>query len=123
MNSKDMPSFVPLTLRRRGIKHVNADNRVHDATLLTGVGRAFYWQYLLDTGVMPSARAIARAENLHHTVVCELLRLTLLAPDIIEQFMTGEQPRSLTLTWFQRCWLKVDWHVQRQLIASFEEDV
>jgi hypothetical protein len=32
----------------------------------------------------------------------ELLRLTLLAPDIIEQFMAGQQPRRLTLMWFQR---------------------
>jgi hypothetical protein len=29
----------------------------------------------------------------------ELLRLTLLAPDIIEQLMAGRQPRRLTLMW------------------------
>ena len=67
--------------------------------------------------------AIARAEKLHHSVVNELLRLTLLAPDIIEQFMAGKQPRRLTLMWFQRNRLMVDWQGQRQLMASFEEDV
>ena len=58
-----------------------------------------------------------------HSVVNELLRLTLLAPDIIEQFMTGKQPRRLTLMWFQRNRLMVDWHAQRQLMAIFEENV
>jgi len=47
----------------------------------------------------------------------------LLAPDIIEQFMAGKQPRRLTLMWFQRNRLTVDWHAQRQLMATFEEDV
>ena len=53
----------------------------------------------------------------------KLLRLTLLAPDIVEQFMAGKQPRRLTLMWFQRNRLMVDWHAQRQLMATFEEAV
>jgi hypothetical protein len=52
-----------------------------------------------------------------------LLRLTLLAPDIIEPFMAGKQPRRLTLMWFQRIRLMVDWHAQRQLMSSSEEDM
>ena len=60
---------------------------------------------------MQSSAAIARAEKLHHSVVNELLRLTLLTPDIIEQFMAGRQPRRLTLMWFQRNRLMVDWYV------------
>jgi hypothetical protein len=53
-------------------------------------------------------------------VVNELLRLTLLAPDIIEQLMAGRQPRRLTLMWFQRNRLPVGWPAQRDIIASFE---
>jgi hypothetical protein len=71
---------------------------------------------------MTSGSFIARAEKLHHSVVNELLRLTLLAPDIIERMMAGRQPRRLTLMWFQRNRLPVDWQAQRQLMASFEED-
>lgn len=119
-----METFVPLTFRRRGVQRVVTDERcVHDVTLLDGVARAFYWQHLLDTGAMQSGSAIARSEKLHHSVVNELLRLTLLAPDIIEQFMAGKQPRRLTLMWFQRNRLMVDWHAQRQLMSSFGEDV
>ena len=117
-------TFVPLTLRRRGVQRVvQAPTGAHDVTLVNGMARAFYWQYLLDTCAMQSGSAIARAEKLHHSVVNELLRLTLLAPDIIEQFMAGKQPQRLTLMWSQRNRLMVDWQAQRQLMASFEEDV
>ena len=37
--------------------------------------------------------------------------------------LQGTQPRRLTLMWFQRNRLMVDWCAQRQLMASFEEDV
>ena len=50
----------------------------------------------------------------------ELLRLTLLAPDIIEQLMAGRQPRRLTLMWFQRNPLPVDWQAQRDIITNFQ---
>ena len=46
-----------------------------DTTIVQGLGRAFYWQHLLDTGVMESGSEIARHECLHHSTVNELLRL------------------------------------------------
>jgi hypothetical protein len=117
-----LDTFVPLVFRRRGVQRVaEGHGEVHDVTLLDGVARAFYWQHLLDTGAMQSGSAIARAEKLHHSVVNELLRLTLLSPDIIEQFMAGKQSRRLTLMWFQRNRLPVDWQAQRQIMASFED--
>ncbi|ASJ23858.1 site-specific recombinase resolvase [Laribacter hongkongensis] len=116
-----LETFVPLVLRRRGVQRVADDDRdVHDVTLIDGLARALYWQHLLDTGAMKSGSAIARAEKLHPSVVNELLRLTLLAPDIIERMMAGKQPRRLTLMWFQRNRLTVDWQAQRELMASFE---
>lgn len=121
---ESLETFVPLVFQRRGVQRVASDDRdVHDVTLIDGLARAFYWQHLLDTSAMKSGSAIARAEKLHPSVVNELLRLTLLAPGIIEQFMAGRQPRRLTLMWFQRNRLMLDWHAQRQLMNSFEEDV
>ena len=82
--------------------------------------RAFYWKSLLDTGVMKSGSEIAKNEGLHHSVVNELMRLTLLAPDIITQLMSGTQPRRLNLMWFQRNRLPVDWQAQRAIIDGFK---
>jgi hypothetical protein len=114
-------TFVPVAFRRRGVQRIVADKRsVHDATLLDGLARAFYWQHLVDTGVMKDGSDIARAEGLHPSVVNELLRLTLLAPDIIDLLMTGRQPRRMTLMWFQRHPLPVDWEAQRQIVRRFE---
>ena len=118
-----METFVPLTLRRRGVQRVVTDERsVHDVTLIDGLARAFYWQHLLDISAMQSGSAIARVENLHYSVVNELLRLTLLAPDIVELLMAGRQPRRMTLIWFQRNSLPVDWEAQRQIVRRFEEE-
>jgi len=83
-----MPKFVPLGLRRRGKRPLGSEARSgHNVTLLDGVARGFYWQHLLDTGAMHSGSDIARAEGLHHSVVNELLRLTLLAPQVIENMV------------------------------------
>lgn len=120
---ESLETFVPLRFRRRGVRRVASDERsVHDVTLIDGLARAFYWQHLLDIGAMQSGSAIARAEKLHSSVVTELMRLTLLAPDIIEMLMSGQQPHRMSLIWFQRNPLPVDWSKQRQIVQSFEED-
>lgn len=120
---KKMETFLPLQFRRRGAQRVIVDDRyVHDVKLLEGVARAFYWQHLLDTGVMKSGSDIARAEGLHPSVPNELMRLTLLAPDIIEKLMMGRQPRRMNLIWFRSNSLPVDWSAQRKIVQRFEED-
>lgn len=120
---KKLETFLPLQFRRRGAQRVIVDDRyVHDVKLLEGVARAFYWQHLLDTGVMKSGSDIARAEGLHPSVPNELMRLTLLAPDIIEKLMMGSQPRRMNLIWFRSNSLPIDWSAQRKIVQRFEED-
>ena len=120
----DLGAFIPMVLRRRGIQRITDDKRhVHDVTLLEGLARAFYWQHLLDIGAMKTGADIAQAEGLHPSVINELLRLTLLAPDIIDGMMAGKQPRRLTLMWFQRNRLPVDWQAQREIMGTFEVDL
>ena len=120
---KKLETFLPLQFRRRGAQRVIVDDRyVHDVKLLEGVARAFYWQHILDTGVMKSGSDIARAEGLHPSVPNELMRLTLLAPDIIEKLMMGSQPRRMNLIWFRSNSLPVDWSAQRKIVQRFEED-
>ena len=122
MNTGDaLETFVPLVFKRRGIQRLADTGAVaHDLTIIEAVARAFYWQQLLDSGQFESGAAIARAEELHHSTVNELLRLTLLAPDIVHSLLAGRQPLRLTLIWFQRNPIPVSWHEQRQLISSFE---
>lgn len=120
MNS-NLETFVPLQFKRRGVRRLASTAApLYDTTFLEGLGRAFYWQQLIDKRLAKSGSDIARREGLHPSTVNELLRLTLLAPDIIEMLMTGNQPPTLTLMWFQRHRLPVDWQAQRTLLTQFE---
>jgi hypothetical protein len=82
--------------------------------------RAFYWQQLLDDGVVASGSEIARREGLHHSTVNELLRLTLLEPAIIQAILARQQPQCMTLLWFQRNPMPTDWVAQREILARFD---
>ena len=65
---------------------------------------------------------LAAAEGLHKTTVRVVVKLSSLAPDLVEQILAGRQPRRLTLCWLQRHRLPVEWPAQRELIASFESE-
>ncbi len=82
----------------------------------------FYWQHLVDTGVMKSGSDIARAEGLHPSVPNELMRLTLLAPDILELLMAGRQPRRMNLIWFQRNPCQSIGRRNARSLSALEED-
>ncbi len=115
-----LETVVPLSFKRRGIRRVSQTNlAVHDITFLQALSRGFYWRHLLDTGAAKSGADIARLEGIHSTSVNEQIRLTFLAPDIIERLMAGHQPRRLTLVWFQHHRLPLDWPIQRTIIENF----
>ena len=52
---------------------------------------------LIETGVHASIEALARAEKINPSNVGRVLRLTLLAPEIIEAIMEGRQPAGMTM--------------------------
>ncbi len=93
-----LTTFIPLQIKKRGgskmvvrpdgqVAAPGRSNTQHDQPLLVALTRAFYWQQLLDDGVVGSGSEIARREGLHHSTVNELLRLTLLEPAIIQSLL------------------------------------
>lgn len=126
-----LTTFIPLRIRKRGGRTVvlrpdgdaSAPGNVraqHDQPMQVALTRAFYWQQLLDDGVVASGSDIAKREGLHHSSVNELLRLTLLEPAIIQAILAGRQPRCMSLLWFQRNPLPTDWVAQRDVVAGFD---
>ena len=126
-----LSTVIPLKIRKRGASKVvvrpdgqiEAPGKVaaqHDQPLLVALTRAFYWQQLIDDGVVGSGSEIAQREGLHHSTVNELLRLTLLEPAVIQSILAGQQPRCMSLLWFQRNPLPADWMAQRKLVAAFD---
>ena len=51
----------------------------------------------METGVYGTVEEIAAAENINASYVSRVLRLTLLAPEIIEAILDGRQVASLTV--------------------------
>lgn len=98
---------VPLAIRRRpGRKTVvtpMADGVASittraDPALVKALARAFRYQRMLDHGRYASITEMAAAERLERGYLGSLLRLTLLAPDIVSAILDGRQPEGITLT-------------------------
>ena len=63
-----------------------------DSALLKALARGFRWRKLLETGDFATIEEIADAENINSSYVSRLLRMTLLAPEIVEGILAGRQP-------------------------------
>ena len=127
-------TFVPFHFKKRGIKKVIVapegvsqpiavtDTPVptpeQDRPLLKALGRGIYWQQLIDNGTVASGTEIAERECIHRSTVNDLLRLALLAPDIVQAAYEGRLPRAVSLEAILRAKVPLDWNEQRRLIAS-----
>ena len=113
-------TFIPLRLVKKGVEvRTEGSMKNLDPVLNRALAKAHYWQYLLDTGLMKSGSEIAKSEGVDPSVVNEILRLTLLAPDIADTIINGRHPASLSLIWFQRHPLPLAWEEQRALMDAF----
>ena len=81
--------------------------------------RARVWRRhrLLEAGRYPSIKALARAEGVHHAYVGKLLRLTLLALDLVEAVLDGRLPKGVRLEDLVRP-LPADWMQQRRVLLG-----
>jgi hypothetical protein len=60
--------------------------------MVKALARAFRWQRMLDEGVCGTIEALARRERVNRGYLSRVLRLTLLAPDVVEAILDGRQP-------------------------------
>ena len=68
-----------------------------DITLVKAVARAFRWRGMLESGRFGTINELAAAEKINSSYVSRVLRLTLLAPDIVKAILDGRQPEGMTL--------------------------
>ena len=61
------------------------------------LARAFRWRRMLEAGRYATIDALAAAEKINASYVSRILRLTLLAPDIVEAILDARQAPELTL--------------------------
>jgi hypothetical protein len=100
-------TVVPLCIRRRHTRKLiirpnsgptlTCEGGETDQSMIVTLSRAFYWQKLLDDGEFKTVVDLAKALRLEIGWVAEVLRMTLLAPDIVQAVLDGRQPRNLNL--------------------------
>jgi hypothetical protein len=112
---------VPLAVRKRGGRKLvltpgGAMNRGQsgaDSTLVKALARAFRWRRMMESGRFATLNELAAAEKINSSYVSRLLRLTLLAPDIVEAILDGRQLEETTLPGLMEPF-PVEWKEQRQ---------
>ena len=101
---------VPFAIRKRGGRKlvITPDGTAHrprpriDNTLVKAIARAHRWQRMLESGECGSITELAEAEKINRSFICRVLRLTLLAPEIVEAILEGRQPEEVSLSALMR---------------------
>ena len=72
-------------------------DRKADNTLVKALARAFRWKRMLEAGEFATIAELAEREGIAPSYITRVLRLTLLAPDIVEAILDGKQGPEVTL--------------------------
>src|SRR5882757_763184 len=83
-----------------------------DGALVKAMVRAHRWRHMLEGGEYASSAELAKAEKVNDSYLSRILRLTLLAPDIIEAILAGRQGSTLQLDDLLKP-LPAEWERQR----------
>ncbi|MDR5654680.1 hypothetical protein [Ruixingdingia sedimenti] len=98
-----MTLHVPFRIVKRGgrkemqLPHGVRPDRKADNTLVKALARAFRWKRLLESGEFATVSELAEREGIAPSYMTRVLRLTLLAPDIVEAILDGKQGPEVTL--------------------------
>ena len=65
--------------------------------LVKALAKAYRWRLQIENGDYASIAELAKAQRVNESYACRLLRLTLLAPEIVVEILNGRQRLSLTL--------------------------
>ena len=87
-------------------------DRKADNTLVKALARAFRWKRLLESGEFATIAELAQREGIAPSYMTRVLRLTLLAPDIVEAILDGKKGPEVTLARVLEP-LPVEWSKQR----------
>lgn len=127
--SKDRSTLtvrVPLAIKKRGGRKLviapdgapwNPPRARIDNTMIKAIARAHRWKRLLESGQFSSVAELAMAEKINESYVCRILRLTLLAPDIVEQILNGSQPWDMQIEALLKPF-PVEWERQRETLVD-----
>ena len=95
---------VPFRIVKRGGRNemvlppdASAARPRSDNTLIKALGRAFRWKRMMESGQFATTAELAEREGIAVTYMTRVLRLNLLAPNIVEAILDGQQGPDVTL--------------------------
>ena len=116
--------IFPDRVRRRGARKLvvtpdglaGAAQPLEDNTLVKALARAFRWKRMLETGEFTTIAELAEREGIAPSYMTRVLRLTLLAPGIIEAILEGRQGPEVTLSLLLEPF-PLEWDRQRAVLS------
>jgi hypothetical protein len=117
---------VPFRLLKRGgrkemqMPEGASSRRKMDNTLVKALARAFRWKRMLESNDFQTIADLAKHEDIAASYLTRTMRLTQLAPNIVEMILDGRQPSNLTVQAL-RSHLPIDWQRQQTLIPQSSE--
>ena len=94
---------VPFRIVKRGgrkemqLPAGSAQLRKTDNTVIKALARAFRWKIMLESGDFATIAELAQREGIAPSYMTRVVRLTLLAPEIVEAILDGKQRPEMTL--------------------------
>lgn len=123
MTGGPMPSAITVRVpfrivKRGGRKEIQppADALVQrrtDNTLIKALARAFRWKRMLEAGRFATMAELGEHEKIATSYLTRVLRLTLLAPDVVDAILEGRQGPEITLANLLEPF-PLDWEEQRR---------
>jgi hypothetical protein len=115
---------IPMKLRRRGGRKVivtsgdpplKADSDfLHKDPLVRALAKARRWQTMLENGEAATIKDLALELKVDKSFLARILRLSSLAPDIVEIILSGDYPDSINLETLRQG-IPLSWSEQRVL--------
>ncbi len=103
MTTDTVTVHVPFRFVKRGgrkemqLPEGAAQPRRTDNTVVKALARAFRWKRMLESGEFATITELAEREGIAPSYMTRVMRLTLLAPGIIEAILEGTQGPEVTL--------------------------
>ena len=124
-NDQSVSIRIPMKMKRRGCRKViivpdglpnypQSQESDYNMPLAAAVAKAHHWQEMFLSGKYSTATQLAEKLGFDRSYVTRMMRLALLAPDIVDAIINGNEPDGLTFKKLTSKPVPLSWDEQRK---------
>ena len=131
LEKEGFSEFVPFRITRRAGRKIiiappggeaaasgtGGPGKAEANPIVKAIARGFRYRDMMDSGECTTHNALAAKAGISRSYLSRLIRLTLLAPDIIEAIVAGREPSGLSADFLMRGEYPDDWPGQREALG------